>query len=432
MMHFRFPLALIAVLAFQAGVTGAQTSERSHAIVLHAAHLLDVENGRIISPGEVLINGDRIMEVGASVKRPVGAEVIDLGDRTLLPGLIDAHIHLFLHPGAEDLQTVQESVPQRTIMATLAARDDLMAGFTAERDMGTEGAGPADTAVRDAINRGEIPGPRLRISGNAINILGGHEDAIGYNPAQRVLSNADYANNADQLIEVMRQQYKEGADFTKIYETGADSVADGVLHTPYQYGEEQLSAAVHEAARLGKHVAVHATGDPGALFAAQAGVISVDHAFQLSDETMRVMHERHIFAVPTFAIQEYFATHAATPEAGKREQAILDLHAANFRKQLAASVPIAMGSDVGPFPHGTQARELELMVKFGMTPAAALQADLINGAKLLEWDGQIGQLKPGYFADVIAIKGNPLDDISATEHVEFVMKDGVVFRKPAP
>ena len=419
------------MLTFQAGVIGAQTSERSHPIVLHAAHLLDVENGKLISPGEVLISGERIVESGASVRHPAGTEVIDLGDRTLLPGLIDAHIHLFLHPGAEDLQTVQESVAQRTIMATLAARDDLMAGFTAERDMGTEGAGSADTAVRDAINRGEIPGPRLRISGNAINILGGHEDAIGYNPAQRVLPNADYANDSDQLIEVMRQQYKEGADFTKIYETGADSVADGVLHTPYQYSEEQLRAAVHEAARLGKHVAVHATGDPGALFAAQAGVISVDHAFQLSDETMRVMHEKHIFAVPTFTIQEYFATHAATPEAGKREQAILDLHIANFRKQLAAGVPIAMGSDVGPFPHGTQARELELMVKYGMTPAAALQADLVNGAKLLEWDGQIGQLKPGYFADVIAVKGNPLDDISTLEHVEFVMKGGVVVRKPA-
>src|SRR6202008_5020490 len=154
-----------------------------------------------------------IPEGGAKVSRPSGADIIDLGDNTLLPGLVDAHIHLFLHPGAEDLQTVQESVPQRTIMAPLAARDDLMAGFTAERDMGTEGAGSADTAVRNAINRGQVPGPRLRISGNAINILGGHEDAINYNPAQHVLPNADYANNAEELVAVMRQQFKEGADF---------------------------------------------------------------------------------------------------------------------------------------------------------------------------------------------------------------------------
>lgn len=427
----RFVFVMVCA-AFFVLAARAQDKQSSRTIVLHAAHLLDVENARLISPGEVLINGDRIAEVGPSVKHPAGAEVIDLGNRTLLPGLIDAHVHLFLHPGAEDLQTVQESVPQRTIMATLSARDDLMAGFTAERDMGTEGAGSADTAVRDAINRGEIPGPRLRISGNAINILGGHEDAISYNPAQHVLPNANYANNIDQLIEVMREQYKEGSNFTKIYETGPDSVRDGQLVTPYQYTEAQLAAAVEEAARVGRHVAVHATGEPGALFAAQAGVISVDHAFQLADETMRVMHEKHIFAVPTFTIQEYFANHPATPQARQREQEILDLHAQNFRKQLAAGVPMAVGSDVGPFPHGTQAREFELMVKYGMTPAAAVQADLINGAKLLEWDGQIGHLKPGYFADVIAVSGNPLEDISTLEHVEFVMKGGLVFKKVEP
>jgi len=421
-------LSIIAVGTFP---VLAQTSE-SHPIVLHASRLLDVESGKIVSPGEVLIQGERIVEAGTSVQYPAGAQVIDLGDRTLLPGLIDAHVHLFLHPGAEDLQTVQESVPQRTIMATLAARDDLMGGFTAERDMGTEGAGSADTAVRDAINNGEIPGPRLRISGNAINILGGHEDAIGYNPAQHVLPNADYANDAEQLIEVMREQYKEGADFTKIYETGHDSVHDGILSTPYQYTEAELAAAVKEAARVGGRVAVHATGEPGTLYAAQAGVASIDHSFQLSDETMRIMHEKHIFAVPTFTIQEYFSTHSPNPLAGQWEKPLLDLHAQNFRKQLAAGVPIAMGSDVGPFPHGTQARELELMVKFGMTPVQALQADLINGAKLLDWEGQIGELKPGYFADIVAVPGNPLSDITTLQHVEFVMKGGTVYKSPHP
>ena len=169
----------------------------------------------MLAPGEVLVMGERISEAGTSVTHPAGAEIIDLGDRTLLPGLIDAHIHLFLHPGAEDLQTVQESVPQRTLTAVLAAREDLMAGFTAERDMGTEGAGSADTAVRNAIDQGLFPGPRLRISGNAIDILGGHEDAIGYNPAQHVLPNATHANNAAELVAAIRQQLKEGADFTR-------------------------------------------------------------------------------------------------------------------------------------------------------------------------------------------------------------------------
>jgi imidazolonepropionase-like amidohydrolase len=354
---------------------------------------------------------------------------MDLGNRTLLPGLIDAHVHLFLHPGAEDLQTVQESVPQRTITATLAARDDLMAGFTAERDMGTEGAGSADTAVRNAINDGQIPGPRLRISGNAINILGGHEDAIGYNPEQRVLPNANYANNADELVAVMREQFKEGADFIKIYETGADRMKDGKLQTPYQYSEAQLEAAVKESARIGRHVAVHATGEPGTLFAAQAGVASIDHADQLSDETVRLMKEKQIFAVPTFTIFEYFADHAATPQQAAHEHEMLDFKIAEFKKQVAAGVPMAAGSDVGPFPHGTQAREFVLMVKYGMSPLAVLQADLINGSKLLGWEGQIGSLEAGYFADVIAVAGDPLQDVAAVQNVSFVMKGGVVYKK---
>jgi imidazolonepropionase-like amidohydrolase len=412
-----------------ANAVGQSQAAPARPIVLHAARLLDIKTGRIIKPGEILVQGERIVEVGSAVKRPAGAEVLDLGDRTLLPGLIDAHIHLFLHPGAEDLQTVQESVPQRTITATLAARDDLMAGFTAERDMGTEGAGSADTAVRDAINEGRIPGPRLRISGNAINILGGHEDAIGYNPEQHVLPNANYANSADELVAVMRQQFKEGADFIKIYETGADSIRDGKLTTPYQYTEQQMEAAVKEAARVGRRVAVHATGEPGTLFAAQAGVASIDHADQLSDETIRLMKEKQIFAVPTFTIFEYFAEHAATLEQGARMQKMLDVKAQEFKKQVAAGVPMAVGSDVGPFPHGTQAREFVLMVKYGMSPLAVLQADLMNGAKLLGWDGQIGALEAGYLADVIAVPGDPLQDIGVLQSVSFVMKGGVVHKK---
>jgi len=421
-------LSNLALIGVSAGQTPSQPVA-PHSIVLHAARLLDVKSGRLVTPGEVLVQKDRIVEVGASVKRPADAEVIDLGDRTLLPGLIDAHVHLFLHPGAEDLQTVQESVPQRTIIALLAARDDLMAGFTAERDMGTEGAGSADTAVRDAIDEGLVPGPRLRISGNAIDILGGHEDAIKYNPAQHVLSNATYANNKDELVAAIRQELKEGADFIKIYETGPDTVRNGQFSTIYQYTEAELRSAVEEAARTGRRVAVHATGEPGTLFAARAGVASIDHANQLSDETMRLMREKQIFAVPTFTIFDYFADHAPTSAAAAREHAMLDLHAKEFRTQLGAGVPMAVGSDVGPFPHGTQAREFVLMVKYGMSPLAVMQADLLNGAKLLGWDGQIGMLERGYLADVIAVSGDPLQDVSALQNVSFVMKGGVIYKK---
>jgi len=424
------PSLLLVLLSVTIPASPQSTPAPSAPIVLHAARLLDVESGKIIAPGEILVQGERIVEVGPSVRHPSGAQILDLGDTTLLPGLIDAHIHLFLHPGAEDLQTVQESVPQRTITALLAARDDLMAGFTAERDMGTEGAGSADTAVRDAINEGRFPGPRLRISGNAIDILGGHEDAIGFNPDEHISSNATYANSAEQLVAVIRQQVKEGADFIKIYETGPDSFRDGRFSTPYQFTEAELAAAVQEAARTHRHVAVHATGEPGTLYAAKAGVVSIDHADQLSDDTMRVMKEKGIFAVPTFAIQEYFSQHLDNPKLREREARLLDLHAAEFRKQLAAGAPFAVGSDVGPFPHGTQARECELMVKYGMKPLDVLQADWINGAKLLGWQNEIGALKAGYLADIIAVPGNPLDDISVLTRVTFVMKSGTIYRRP--
>jgi imidazolonepropionase-like amidohydrolase len=423
----RFASSLSAFLLFIGAQLGAQTAPPQ--IVLHAAHLLLIESGQILSPGEVLVTGERIEQVGTTVAHPTGAQVIDLGDTTLLPGLIDAHVHLFLHPGDEDLQTIRESVAARTITATLAARADLMAGFTAERDMGTEGAGSADTAVRDAIDSGLIPGPRMRISGNAISITGGHEDALHYNPEQHVLGNATYADNADQLVSVIREQLKQGASFIKIYETGHDSERGGNFSTPYQYTEAELAAAVTETARQHTRVGVHCTGEPGALYAAQAGVASIDHAYQLSDETMKLMREKHIFAVPTFAISEYFADHADSPRQAAAERAELAYHAQQFKKQLVAGVPIAMGSDVGPFPHGTQAREIELMVQYGMTPLSALQADLLNGADLLDWKDQIGTLKPGYYADIIAVPGNPLTDISALTHVRFVMKNGTIYRQ---
>jgi imidazolonepropionase-like amidohydrolase len=221
---------------------------------------------------------------------------------------------------------------------------------------------------------------------------------------------------------------KEGADFIKIYETGRDTIVNGHFSTPFQYTEAEMKAAVQEAARTGKVVAVHASGEPGTLFAARAGVSSIDHAEQLSEETMRIMKDRHIFAVPTFTILDYFASHAS-PERGSRYRETIRLHEEEFKKQLAAGVPIAVGSDVGPFPHGTQAREFVLLVRNGMTPLGAIQAGTLNGAALLGWKNEIGTLKPGFFADIIAVPGNPLEDISVLEKVRFVMKGGVVYRR---
>ena len=318
---FALPTLALALLSSTALAQTAQPypvpylAKPDHAVMLHAARLLDVAGGKIVTPGEILVQGDKISAVGATVPHPAGAEVIDLGNTTLMPGLIDAHVHLFLHPGAEDMQTVEESVPQRVVYAELGARDDLMAGFTAERDMGTEGAGSASTAVRNSINQGLIPGPRMRVSANAISILGGHEDANRFNPDAHVPGNADYANNSDEIIRVMRQQHKEGADFFKLYETGSDSMQGNEFHSPYQYTEAELKAAVDEAARLGTNVGVHDQAEPGTFYAAEAGVASIDHAAQLSDKTMALMKEKHIPSVPTFQVMEFFAGIAPTPAA---------------------------------------------------------------------------------------------------------------------
>jgi len=427
---------IFAGIAIALASCAAYAQSQPRTVVLHAARMLDVEAGKFVSPGEVLVSGEKIVAAGSHVDRPVGAEVIELGDRTLLPGLIDAHVHLFLHPGAEDLQTIEESVAQRVILAEIAAKADLMAGFTSERDMGTEGAGSASTAVRNAIDAGLIPGPRMRMSGNAIDITGGHEDAIDYNPAAHVPSNADYADSADDLVRVMRQQHKEGSDFAKIYETGPDSLAEGVFTTPYQYSEAELHAAVVESARLDANsptamgVGVHCTGEPAAGFAVAAGVASIDHAYFLSDRTMAEMKSKQIYAIPTFTILEYFGEHPEAPATGERSKALLAFHAAQFKRQVAAGVPFAVGSDVGPFPHGTQAREFVLMVQYGMSAADVFRADLLNGARLLGWAGQIGELKRDFYADIIAVEGNPLEDISSLAKVGFVMKGGVVFRRP--
>ncbi len=423
------PLAAALSLTATTAISAQQPAAPKPPVVLHAAHLLDVANGKLITPGEVLVEGDRIREAGSHVTHPAGATVLDLGDTTLMPGLIDAHVHLFLHPGNEAFQTVEESVPQRTLLAAAAAKADLLAGFTAERDMGTEGAGCADVAVRNAINRGLIPGPRMRVSCNAIDINGGHEDTSGLNPEEHLLSNADRANTADEIIAVMREQHKQGADFTKIYETGRDRLTDGQFQTPFQYTEAQLAAAVAEAHRTGSRVGVHCTGEPGAGYAVAAGVASIDHGYDLSPETMRGMRDKGIYAVPTFAISEYFGQHAETADRSQTINGELAFHAAQFKKQMAAGVPFAVGSDVGPFPHGTQAREYELMVQYGMTPADTLRAGLLNGAKLLDWANEIGQPQPNFYADIIAVPGNPLENISVLTHPTFVMKNGEVIRK---
>jgi imidazolonepropionase-like amidohydrolase len=422
--------SLILSILFPSAIARAQAKPDS-VRVLRAAHVLDVRDGQIVSPGLVVVRGERVVAVGAMVAVPAGARVINLPGLTLLPGLIDAHVHLFLHPGrAEDMQTVRESAAQRTVQAELAAKADLWAGFTTERDMGTEGVGSASTAIRDAINAGEIPGPRLWVCANAISILGGHEDALGFNPSVLIPPNADLVNGTEDLVRTIRKQVKEGADFIKTNETGRDRFVQGRFSTPYQFTEKQLAAAVKEAGRVGKRVAVHVTGEPGALYAAKAGVMSLDHANELSPETMQIMRDKGIPAVPTFTVFKYFADHASLAARPLMEKFLED-KIQQFKKQIAAGISFAAGSDVGPFPHGTQAEEYVLLVRYGLTPLRAIQAGTLEGALLLGEADELGQISPGYDADVIGVPGNPLLNISVLQHVHFVMKAGKVYRLPS-
>lgn len=399
-------------------------------VLLKAAAVLDVRTGTYTRPGMVLVEHGRIAAIGANLTAPTGTKTLELGDLTLLPGLIDCHVHLFLHapqpgqPVDEAGQTVREDVPERTIFATLAARADLMAGFTAERDMGTEGAGNADAAVRQAINRGEIPGPRMWISGNAISIVGGHESAHGYNIAIPIPDNADMVTGVTQLVETMRRQFHLGATFIKIYETGSERWVNNQFTVQYQFTEPELAAAVAEADRLGTFIGVHDAGEPGTLYAAQAGVASIDHATQLSPETMKIMVAKRIFAVPTFSVYIAFNSKAMGGPGGTSRT--IAYKASEFRKQLAAGVPIAMGTDVGPFPHGTQAQEFYRMVHYGMSPLAAIQAGTINASELLRDDKNIGTLEVGKYADIVGVAGDPLQNIRLLEDVKFVMKGGEV------
>lgn len=399
--------------------------------ILRCGRLLDVKTGSLLDDQMVVVEGERIQAVGRArdMSVPPGATVIDLSLATVLPGLIDAHVHLFLHPGPQDAQTLQESVSRRTIMAVKNAEADLMAGFTSERDLGTEGAEAADVDVRNAIDAGEIPGPRLQVSTQAISVEGGHEDFFGYNAAVKMIPNAQMVQGVDEMKKAIRYQVKEGADFIKIYGTGAEVIRSPTdFHVVPQFTLEEMRAAVAEAARLGKMVAVHAGGGEGAFAAAEAGVRSIEHGYYLDEPTLLQMKQKGIYLVPTFTVTEWNVARATTPAAQTRGKIVLSLRHQHFQEVLAMGVKIAMGSDVGPFPHGTQAEEFSWMVKYGMTPLAAVQAGTINAAELMGWADRVGSIEPGKLADLVAVKGDPLKDIGTLKQVQFVMKGGIVYK----
>ena len=404
-------------------------------VVLRAARLIDGTGSALLDNAAIVVTDDKISAVGpaGTVQVPAGARIMDLGDVTLLPGFIDAHTHLVgrvLGDPEGDASAVRDYASLPAILAVNNARDTLMAGFTTVRNVGATGRFD-DMALRKAINEGWIVGPRMQTAGHSLGITGGHCDVNGYRPGLLDRSIEDgIADGPDQIRSAVRYQIKYGADVIKTCATGGVlSEGDAVGATQYSY--EELKAMVEEANKLERKVAAHAHGTEGIKIATRAGVSSIEHGSFLDEEGARMMAQRGTFLVPTLMAGEA-VERAATNGVikGLRAEKAMAAGAAmrrGIKIAVANKVPIALGTDAGVIPHGTNAREFFLMVEWGgMTPMDAIVAGTLSGAKLLGWDKTIGSLTVGKLADIVAVPGNPLKDIHNLERPGFVMKSGVV------
>ncbi|MGI8990478.1 MAG: amidohydrolase family protein [Bryobacteraceae bacterium] len=418
------PIAL--VLAFASLAHGQVQAIR-------AGRLIDVSSGTARLNQIVLIEGDRIREAGAGLKIPSGATVIDLSDATVLPGLIDAHTHVLLQGDITaadyDEQLLKQSIPYRAIRATVAARTALMNGFTTIRDLETEGAMYADVDVKTAIERGIVPGPRMFVATRAFAPTGMYP-LLGYSWELRMPEGVQIVDGADNIRRAVREQIRYGADWIKYYSDRAYYMKDGALRSRVNFTDEEAKAMVDETHRLGHKVAAHAMGMDGIDAALRAGVDSVEHGDGLNEELMDRMIERGVYWCPTIYVGVYVAQgRAAAGEPIWPKMA--DLKAAVFAKAVRKGVKIVFGTDVGGFAWTeNEAKEFGYMVRYGMTPMQAIQSATTVAASLLDRRENLGAIEPGKFADIVAVSGDPLKDITELERVRFVMKGGKVYRGP--
>lgn len=424
-------LLAVLILLGAATLAMAQTAGvPTKRIVVRPGQLLNVKTGQMLSGQAIVIEGDKIVSVGPASAVPADAntQTIDLPNATVLPGLIDAHTHLTFNPTSLGYSGLGISVPREALVGAHNARTTLEAGFTTVRNVGASGY--ADVALRDAINDGDVPGPRMLVSGPALGITGGHCDN-NLLPFEYHATGGGVADGIEGVQHKVREVIKYGADLIKICATGG-VMSKGDDPNASQYTLEEMKTIVAEAHRLGRKVAAHAHGAEGVRLASEAGVDSIEHGHLMDDAAIATLKKNGTYLVPTLYLMDWHRENAAKTNLPAYVRSKMDMVSAagqnNVQKAMKAGVKIGMGTDAAVYPHGLNAHEFAVYVRLGMTPLQAIQSGTVNDADLLGWSGRVGSLEPGKWADMIAVDGDPLQDVTTLERVKFVMKGGEVVK----